>query len=161
MEQRVYDLFKKLNIEYDVVNHPALYKASDRENISIDFKDSICCKNLLLKDKKEDKLFLISLPIDKRADLKNIAKDLNTNRLTFATEEELIENLGIKSGSASILNIIVKPDTKVKFVIDKNMLNLNKVSFHPNINTASISFSPMEIEQILKFYGADYVFLNM
>lgn len=161
MEQQVYNLFEKLNIDYDVINHPALFKASDRDNIVIDFKDSVCCKNLLLKDEKTKELFLVSLQIDKRADLKRIAKELNTNRLTFAKEKELIENLGIKSGSASILNIILKPDTKVKFVVDKNILDLNKVSFHPNVNTSSVSFNPTKIEEVLKYYNADYIFLNM
>ncbi len=161
MEQDVYKLFKQLDIDYEVINHPALYKASDRENIVIDFKNSVCCKNLLLKDKKDDKLFLICLPIDKRADLKKIASSLNTSRLAFASEEELIKNLGIYSGSASILNVMLKPNTKVKFVIDENILNLEKVSFHPNVNTASVSFSPLKIEDILKYYNADYIFLNI
>ena len=93
--------------------------------------------------------------------LKKIASSLNTSRLTFASNEDLIENLGINSGSASILNIMLKPNTKVKFVVDESILNLKKVSFHPNVNTASVSFNPVKIEDILKYYNADYVFFNI
>lgn len=161
MEQDVYDLFNKLEISYEVITHPAIFKAADREFIDIDFKDSVCCKNLLLKDEKNGDLFLVSLEIDKRANLKNIASVLGTNRLTFAKEDELIENLGVKSGSASVLNIIAKPNTCVKFVVDKNLLKLEKIAFHPNVNTASISFSPLRLEEILKYYNANYIFIDV
>lgn len=161
MEKQVYDLFDKLDIEYEVINHPAIFKAADREFIDIDFGESVCCKNLLLKDEKTSSLYLVCLEIDKRANLKNIASVLGTNRLTFANEEDLFANLGVKSGSASVLNIILKPDTNVKFVIDESLLDLNKVCFHPNVNTASISFSPLKLEEILKYYGADYIFMRI
>lgn len=161
MEKQVYDLFEKLGIDYDVIEHQAIFKAADRAFINVDFGDSVCCKNLLLKDEKSGSLLLVCLEIDKRANLKNIANVLGTNRLTFANDDELFENLGVRSGSASVLNIILKPDTTVKFVIDKSLLDLDKVCFHPNINTASISFSPVEIEEILKYFDADYVFIDV
>lgn len=161
MKEQVCEVFKQLNIEYEMINHPPIFKATDRESMQIDFKDSTCCKNLLLKDEKNGKLFLVSLEIDKRANLKNIAKELNSNRLTFASENDLFENLGVVSGNASVLNIMLKPKTEVKFVIDKALLEINKVAFHPNTNTASISFSPKSIEKILKYYNANYIFMNI
>lgn len=161
MEKDVYSLFEKLDIKYELILHPALFKSTDTEHEMIDFKGAVCCKNLLLKDKKANKYFLVALQINKRADLKLIASKLNTSRLSFASDEELFENLGIKSGSASILNIILKPDTKVKFVIDKELLNFEKVCFHPNVNTTSISFSPKKIKEILIYYNSDYIFLDI
>lgn len=161
MEQDVYNLFEKLDIKYEIINHPALFKSTDSEHEKIDFKGAVCCKNLFIKDPKINEYFLVSLEISKRADLKLIANKLNTNRLTFAKEEELYENLGVKSGSASVLNIMLKPHTKVKFVIDDELLNFEKVCFHPNVNTASVSFNPDKIEEILKHFNANYVYINM
>ena len=140
MEQKVYDLFDKLDIKYEIIKHPPVFGASDRENISIDFKGGTCCKNLLVKDKAGKNFFLISLPIDKKANLKLIQASLGCGRLEFASETELEENLGIKKGNASVLNIIEKEDTKVKFIIDKEILDIDSVCFHPNVNTASIKF---------------------
>ncbi|MDD3303531.1 MAG: YbaK/EbsC family protein [Clostridia bacterium] len=161
MEEKVYAVFHKLKIPFEVIDHPALFKSSDRVNVEIDFKGATCCKNLLLKDKKDNQLFLISLPIDKKANLKILQEELGTSRLEFASKEELVENLGIKSGNASVLNIIEKQDTGVKFVIDNDLLQLDSVCFHPNVNTASIKFSPLYIEKILKKYNANYVFLEV
>lgn len=161
MEQKVYDLFDKLDIKYEIIKHPPVFGASDRENISIDFKGGTCCKNLLVKDKAWKNFFLISLPIDKKANLKLIQASLGCGRLEFASETELEENLGIKKGNASVLNIIEKEDTKVKFIIDKEILDIDSVCFHPNVNTASIKFSPLDIKKVLDNFNANYVFMEV
>lgn len=161
MEQKVIELFKKLNIPYEIIKHHALYSAKDNIEKTIDFKDAKCCKNLLLIEAKTSKLFLYSLVIEKRANLKEISNRLNLNRLSFANEEILEESLGIKSGNASILNIIEKPNTSVTFLIDKDLLRYNKVAFHPNVNTMSILFKPKYIEKILKNYDAKYMYIDV
>lgn len=161
MEEKVYNTFKKLKIPFEIIKHPPVFKSSDRENIVIDFKGAICCKNLLVRDKTGNNFFLISLPIDKKANLNLIRAKLGCSRLEFASQEELEENLGIKSGNASVLNIIEKEDTCVKFIIDKEILKLDSVCFHPNVNTLSIKFSPCYIEKILNEFNADYIFMEV
>lgn len=163
MEEKVIEIFNKLNIDYQLIHHDKIYKSSDRVGKNIDFKGAICCKNLLVKEQSgenKDKLYLISLAINKKADLKEIANKLNTARLTFASEDELVKNLGIKSGNASILNIIEKPDTSVTFVIDIELLNYKKVAFHPNDNSMSIAFSPIHIKDIMEEYNTKYYFIE-
>lgn len=160
MENKVVELFKNLDIPYDLVYHQALFSAKDRVDEVIDFKGAICCKNLLLTEAKTNRLFLYSLSIEKRADLKNISEKLSLNRLSFAKEDALEENLGIKKGNASILNIIQKPDTNVVFLVDKELLKVDKVAFHPNINTMSIIFESKYISKILENYKANYMYID-
>ena len=104
---------------------------------------------------------MVSLPVEKRANLKKISDELESARLSFGNDDELWENLHIKSGSVSVLNVIGAPNTEVTFVIDKDILNLPKVSFHPNDNTASICFSPNEITKIMDKYNKKYIFLEV
>ena len=40
-------------------------------------------------------------------------------------------------------------------------MGLEKVSFHPNDNTASISFAPENIEKIMNNYNKTYMFLEV
>lgn len=163
MEEKVIQIFNKLDIDYELIHHEKIFKSSDRTCIDVDFKGAICCKNLLVKEQKgsnKGKLYLISLAVDKKANLKDIAKKINAGRFTFATEEELVENLGIKSGNASILNIIEKPNTNVTFIIDKELLNYEKVAFHPNDNSMSIAFTPINIDKIFNEYNANYYYLD-
>ena len=164
MEKKVIEVFNKLNINYELVHHEKIYKSSDRIGKNIDFKGAVCCKNLLVKEQNginKGKLYLISLSINKKANLKEISNKLNLSRLTFASEDELIENLGVRSGNASILNIIEKQDTTVTFLIDKELLSYNKVAFHPNDNSMSIAFKPDKIEKIMKEYNAIYYFVEV
>lgn len=159
--QEVLDVFEKLNIEYNLIRHPAIFCRADEEKVKgIDF-GGVVCKNLFLKDKKANKFYLVSLPVEKRANLKKISDELECARLSFGNDDELWENLHIKSGSVSVLNVIGAPNTEVTFVIDKDILNIPKVSFHPNDNTASICFSPNEITKIMDKYNKEYIFLEV
>ncbi len=159
--EEVIDVFEELGITYDIVRHPAIFNRQDEELVkNIDFKGE-CCKNLFLKDKKEKVYYLVSLPVSKRADLKRISDELNSHRLSFGNDEELWDKLHIKPGSVSVLNVIGAKDTDVTFVIDKELLSKELVSFHPNDNTASISFAPENIAKILDKYDKKYIFLEV
>lgn len=161
LKDRVYDLFKKLNIDYTVKNHNAIFSEKDSFNIPESEFEGIICKNLFLKDKKGTKFYLVSLPLHKRANIKELEKILNIKKITFGNEDELYEKLKIRPGSVSILNIIESPNTDVVFLIDKELLDYKKVCFHPNDNTASISFDTYALNNILDYFNAQYEYIDM
>ena len=160
MEEKVYKVLKELNIEYEKVEHPALYTVEDCEKYNIKM-EGLECKNLFLRNKEKTKYYLVSLPLEKRANLKEIQEKLRETRLSFGSDEVLYEKLGIQSGSVSLLNIIEVEKADVKFIIDKCVLDANKVGFHPNVNTATVLFKPQDIETILKKYGVEYEFMDI
>lgn len=159
--EEVINVFNSLNIDYNLIRHPAIFSRADEDKVKDIKFDGEVCKNLFLKDKKTKSFYLVSLPANKRADLKKISDGLNSNRLSFGNEEELWEKLHIKSGSVSVLNVIGAPNTDVTFVLDKEIMNYNKVCFHPNDNTASISFKPENIAKIMDKYNKKYIFLEV
>lgn len=159
--EEVIEVFERLNIEYRLVRHPAIFgQADDYKVKDVDF-GGVVCKNLFVKDKKAGVYYLISLPKDKRANLKKISDEIGCARFSFGNDDELWEKLHIKPGSVSILNVIGAPDTDVVFVIDKDILKIPNVSFHPNDNTASVVFKPENIEKIMKEYNKKYMFLEV
>lgn len=160
MEEKVFNVLNELKIEYEKIEHPALYTMEDCEKYNIKM-DGVECKNLFLRNKDKSKYYLISLPLEKRADLKAIQEKLGETRLSFGSDDILFEKLGIKSGSVSLLNIIEVEKTDVKFIIDKCVLDANKVGFHPNVNTATVLFKPQCIDTIMKKYDADYEFMEI
>ena len=159
--EEVINVFKALNIDYSIIRHPAIFNRKVEEMLKDIKFEGKCCKNLFLKDKKANVFYLVSLPVTKRADLKRISDMLHSHRLSFGNESELYEKLHIKPGSVSILNVIGAPDTDVIFVVDKELLNESKVSFHPNDNTASITFAPENIAKIMDNYNKKYMFLEV
>lgn len=160
MEQ-VLDVFKLLNIDYNLIRHPAIFCRADEYKVKDIKFDGQVCKNLFLKDKKTNIFYLVSLPANKRADLKKISDELKSHRLSFGNEEELWEKLHIKPGSVSVLNVIGAPDTDVTFVLDKNIMNYERMSFHPNDNTASVTFNPEDIIKIMEKYNKNYMLLEV
>ena len=82
-KRQVYDFFDKLNIEYSVVNHKAIF--SEKDGDGIDKKcEGIVCKNLFLKDKREEtKFYLVSLPLHKRANIKELEKKLGIKKIKY------------------------------------------------------------------------------
>lgn len=160
MEEKVYKVFNNLNIEYDVIHHPAAFTCNDINEDEIKF-DGVACKNLFLRNKNKSKYYLILMPINKKVEIKSIEKLLDETKMSFGSEEVLAEKLNITRGSVSMLNIIGVEKTDVTFIIDKCILDNNKVGFHPNVNTATIIFSTKDIEKILNHYNVDYRFITI
>ena len=157
-QEKVYKIFKELNINYNKVEHPPLYKVEDEAKYGLKF-DGVICKSLFIRNKDKSNYYLVALPAEKRINLKILEEQLQETRLSFGNEEILFEKFKIKSGSVSILNIIEVEKTDVKFIIDETLLNSKKVCFHPNINTETVVFSSKDIEKIMNNYNVEYKFI--
>ncbi len=142
----LYEELKKLDIDYEKVEHKAIYSYEDaiKENIASKI-EGIECKNLFVKSKT--KYYLIFIEATKKADLKELARLLKDTRLGFASEEELERILHLKMGSVTPLGIINDRDNLVTILIDKELVG-KKVLLHPNINTKTISIT---LEDLIKF----------
>ena len=71
MENEVYKLLDKLNIEYTKVEHPPLFTCEDNEKYNIKF-DAVVCKNLFIRNSNKSQYYVISLPLEKRIDVKSL-----------------------------------------------------------------------------------------
>ena len=158
MENEVYELLDKLNIEHTVVNHPPLFTHEDAKKYNIKL-DAVICKSLFIRNKDKSQYYIFALPIEKKIDLKLAQKLLEETRLSFGDENALQEKLGVKSGSVSIFNVINMKEKDIIFVLDEDILNCEKVAFHPNTNTLTVMFNPKEIHKIFEFYNIKYRFI--
>jgi len=154
-KEKVYTYFEEQGIKFKAYDHPALFTCADNAKHDLSF-DAECCKNLFLRNKNKSKYYLVSMSVNKKVSLNEIAEKLNEKKLCFANEEELAQKLNIKSGACSVLNIIGVEKTDTIFVIDKVLTETKKVDFHPNDNTATIVFDGKDIEKVLKNFGAEY-----
>jgi len=160
MKEIVYEYLKALNIEFEIQDHPALYTCADNDKYGLVF-DAMLAKNLFVKNKNKTKYYLISMPVDKQMRLSDLAIKLKEQKLSFASEEDLLARLKIKPGAVSILNVIGADLSDVICVVDSMLINADKVGFHPNDNTATIIFNGNKIENILKNQDAIYHFMDI
>ena len=104
MSENIYDVLKKLDIDYDEVEHKAVY-TSDEARFIDDELDGTGCKNLFLTDKKGH-YFVAIIKDDQRADIKAVGKAVGSPHLTFADLDKLGDILGLGRGSVTPLGII-------------------------------------------------------
>lgn len=157
---KVYDLFEQLGIPYELIEHPPMFSEADNEKCRVDRRAKVL-KNLFLRNKERSNYYLLTLPLDKRADLVALQKLLGEKKLSFGGEEELREKLNIAPGSVSLLNIAGVDKAELVFLIDEEVFDYNVIGLHPNDNTATMAFSPEYLRAILESYGADYRFVGL
>ena len=102
IRQKAFDTMESMNIPYEIIEHPAVYTIEEMEELNIDSKNEVV-KNLFIRDDKKKRFFLIVLQKDKRANLKEIRKQLNSRPLCFASEKYLFKYLGLNKGAVSPL----------------------------------------------------------
>lgn len=141
--------FKELNINYEKVEHPAVYTVEEAKE-KVPKIDGVGCKNLFLKTQKKEH-FLYTLPEDKQVNLKKLSDQLGVTRFHFASPETLESVLGVIPGSVTPLAITNDTENKVTVVLDKELKG-KKVLVHPNRNTATIS---IEYEDLIKFIKSE------
>ena len=92
---------------------------------------------------------------NKKANIKQIEKIVNTSHLSFAKETELKSILQLEQGSVTPFGILNDNDNKVMIVIDKDLKG-KKLLFHPNVNTKTISISYDDLIKFIEFEKHNY-----
>jgi Ala-tRNA(Pro) deacylase len=102
------DIYQFLNdneIEFERFDHPPVYTVNDVKRLASDLP-GVKTKNLFLRDKKGQRHFLVSVPAEKRVDLKRLAEALESTKLSFGSPDRLKKYLGIDPGAVSLLAIV-------------------------------------------------------
>ncbi|TGE34754.1 prolyl-tRNA synthetase associated domain-containing protein [Desulfosporosinus fructosivorans] len=151
-QEKVFKILNALNIEYQIINHPAVFTVEDMVKLNITQYGDVC-KNLFLSDANGERHFLVVLDKDKKADIKSIQKQLGCTRLSFVSEERLFKYLHLQKGEVTPLGIINDPDAFVEVVLDNDLAGKNKLGFHPNDNTATVWISFDALKKVIEQNG--------
>ena len=152
MDKTLETYLKEHKIEYIEHKHKAVFTVAESTLIK-SHKPGLSCKCLFLKDEK-GKFYLLAMNAHKRADMKLLKKELDVEKLHFASEEELKRELNVTPGSVSIFAMIYKKN--VNLIIDKEVWTEKIVGFHPNINTSTLEISHENLEKFLNSLKKEY-----
>ena len=158
--QNVFDYLSEMNINCDIVEHPAVHTIEEMDNLHIDNNNQIV-KNLFVRDDKKKRYFLIAVQKDKRVDLKDLRAKLNSRPLSFAAEGELQEILGLDRGYVTPLGILNDVNCRVEVVLDNDVQNFNHIGIHPNDNRATIWIKPEDLEAVIKKHGNTFSYVEI
>lgn len=160
--EEVLDTLKKLEINYELVNHKAVYTIEDMNNLNKEiFKGAEICKNLFLRDQKGKRHFLVVLCSEKKADMIKIQEQVLSSRLSFASSERLMKYLKLEPGHVSPMGLIHDEEKKVEVLIDKDLKNKKLLAVHPNTNEASILITYEDLMKFIKAMGNEYEFIEI
>lgn len=152
IHKKVIDLIESMNIQYDIIEHPAVNTIDEMDKLNIDSNNEVV-KNLFVRDDKKKNYFLIVIQKNKKVNLKEIKNELNCRPLSFASEEDLKKYMGLSKGSVTPFGILNDTECKVHVVFDKDILLFERIGVHPNDNTATVWVCPQDLESIIKNHG--------
>jgi Ala-tRNA(Pro) deacylase len=115
--------------------------------------DAAHCKNLFLRNQKGDRHYLLILEHSKKADLRAVANQIGDGKLSFGSPERLLKHLGLTPGSVSPFGLIHDSTHSVRVVVDRDLQGAARLSFHPNINTATLVVSKDDFVRFLAACG--------
>ena len=144
--QDVYDFLHSININYEIVNHPAAWTTEDADKY-IEGYEGVRSKTMFMADKKNRNFYLIILNENKRLDIKTLSEIIG-DRLHFGKEEDLKEKMNLVPGMVSLFGLLNNKNHDIRVYIDKDLLNEKIITFHPNDNTATLF---MNIDDMFKF----------
>ena len=99
-KQEIYKYLKDQNIWHEVTEHKAVFNMEELAEVDIPYPEADA-KNLFVCDDKKRNYYLITVKGDKRVDLKEFRKKNNTRPLRFASENDLMDILGLIPGAVT------------------------------------------------------------
>ena len=160
-EERVYYLLDQLNIYYQRIDHEEANTMEVCLEIEKTLKSTIC-KNLFLVNSNKSQYYLLMLKENKKFKTKMISKQINSSRLSFGSDEKMLEYLDITPGSVSLLGLMNDHDFKVQLLMDKDLLQDEYLGCHPCINTSSLRIKMKDVfEKIIPSLHHEPIFVEV
>ena len=154
-KQGVYRFLRERGIEYECVEHPAAYNMEEMSHIALPHPEADA-KNLFVRDDNKRNYYLLTVRGDRRVDLREFRSRYGTKRLSFASEGDMLELLGLHPGSVTPLGLLNDAEHRVIFYLDAFFLEPPAlVGVHPNENTATVWMKTDDLLRLLRTTGAD------
>ena len=156
---KVFEFLEENKISYEKLEHDAVTTMEEMDAAGITSKGTVC-KNLFLRNAKGNQHYLVTAMEEKVIDLKILAQDIGSTRLSFGSAERLMKHLGLTQGSVSPLGVLNNEDADVIVVFDRDLVGNPQVGLHPNDNTATIWMDFKDLQSIIKKHGNEIIFVK-
>ncbi len=158
MDKRdIYDYLKERRIGFETTEHQAVYTMEELSDVVLPYPEADA-KNLFVRDDKKRQYYLITVKGDKRVDLKAFRRQHATRPLSFASENELKDILGLIPGAVTPLGILNDAEHRVQLYLDEDFLDSpGLIGVHPNDNTATVWLKTEDLIAIIQEHGSRVV----
>lgn len=159
-QAELYQLLDKLGIQFEYHEHPPIATIEDAKIHWVNY-NSGRCKNIFFRNHKGDKHYLVILEHLQQLNIHDLEQRLKQGKLSFASDQRLKKYLGVEPGSVSPFGIINDSEKHVHLFIDEKLKEFGRLTFHPNVNTASLTISQNDFLKFLEYSGNSFEFLRL
>jgi Ala-tRNA(Pro) deacylase len=159
-DKKLYQTLEKLGITFDYYAHPPAPTIDEAKKYWKDI-EAAHCKNLFFRNHKGNKHYLVVIEHTKQLEIHQLEKLLQQGKISFASPERMQKYLGLTPGSVSPFGLIHDVEHHVHVFIDQDLMQAERISFHPNTNIASIV---LPFEDFLRFMlcsGNTFAFISL
>ncbi len=151
-ERRVLEALDALGLAYAKRDHPpaATVEEAVRHWQGL---PGAWCKNLFLRNKKGNRHYLVIAEHRRAIDLRELAKRLRDDRLSFASDERLARHLGVEPGAVGPFGLLNDQARAVIVLVDEDLRAAELLSFHPNVNTSTLTIRQADFQAFLAWRG--------
>jgi Ala-tRNA(Pro) deacylase len=146
-----------LGITHNTISHPPVYTVEEAKKLRGTLPGANC-KSLFLKSKRGD-MWLVVVAEDHRVNLEGLAESLGSKRLSFASPERLMGNLGVIPGAVSPLAVVNDPSGDVTVVLFAEILDHDVLNFHPLVNDRTTALAASDFLRFLQATGHEPLLL--
>lgn len=152
VEKPVYEILNELNIPYSRVEHKAITTCEEADEVMGDLT-GIPSKSLFLTNKKKTAFWLVLMDSSKPLNIKEFSFLIGEKHLSFASEEKMLEKLNLTPGMVSVFGLLNNKEHDVRVVADTVLREGEKITFHPNTNTATIEIPTCDMYRFIEYMG--------
>ena len=160
MNKEIFEKLNELEIEYKMIEHPAAFTMEEIAEYDLHSHGHIP-KNLVLRDVKGTRNMLVVLHGDKRANLQLIRAEIDSTKLSFASDERLQKYLKVEKGSVSPFGVIYDTERELEIYFDADLKNEEIVGCHPNDNRATVFLKFTDLKKYVEACGHRITFIKV
>lgn len=157
MKQQIFDILDELQIEYTNYEHDPVFTCDEAKGVDI---PGYRVKSLLLRNKKATNFYMVVLPDSKKLDTNIIRSIFDDSKMSFASEERMMEKIGLKPGSVSPFALVNNQERDIRVVFDQK-LQFQEIGFHPLQNDNTVVLQMEAVEHFLENLGIEYVYSEL
>jgi Ala-tRNA(Pro) deacylase len=158
--QALLDRLAALGIAADTVEHEPVFTVAESRPVKARIPGAHS-KNLFVKDKK-GRLFLITAKDETPIDLKRAHEAIGASgRLSFGSADQLRDVLGVEPGSVTPFAIANDGAGQVTTILDANLMEHERVNFHPLVNSMTTGVSREDLLRFLRSTGHEPLILRL
>lgn len=150
--KKVEETLASLGISFELVEHePAL--TTEQADRFIEGIEGVRTKTMFLTNKKKTAYYLLIMDDHKRLDMEAFGEIVGSKRIKMASSDSLYEKMMLPPGVVSPFGLLYNDDRDISVFIDKEIIDEDRMSFHPNTNEKTIFIKTTDLLKFIETIG--------